>query len=438
MNKKDLNFSNSITLKFMLTYFIATSFIILSLSLLIFENQINLISENSLLRSLELGNEIKELSQELSHNINNNSTALIEALMTKKYLNINYIHIFNSKGETMNSTKPNDITLNSSAKFKSIQLALTKNEFQNSGYHHDLDLEKRIIDLFIPVSISKNKQVVINTGLYFEEIDKRMEKLYRQSGILTIIVIAINILFALSTYNSIINPLKDVTYLINELSAGNYNLKIATHRNDEFGFITKKIKQMSTAIGFIHEQAKNANPLTGLPGNIALENNILKSIKTGNSFCVLYCDLDNFKAYNDAYGFSMGDEVILYTRDVLVKSITTSKSRNSFLGHEGGDDFVIVCDFYDWEKISSLVVKEFDKGIDRFYNEKDKKQKKIISKDRLGNIKEFPFIGISIAVVTNHYRKIVSFGQIVQYAAEMKKVVKSIEGSSYRIDRRAD
>lgn len=98
MNKKDISFSKSITLKFMITYFIATSFIILSLSLLIYENQINLISENSLLRSLKLGTEIKELTNDFSNNINSNSNALIETLVNKKYLNIKYIHIYNSNG----------------------------------------------------------------------------------------------------------------------------------------------------------------------------------------------------------------------------------------------------------------------------------------------------------------------------------------------------
>jgi diguanylate cyclase (GGDEF)-like protein len=194
---------------------------------------------------------------------------------------------------------------------------------------------------------------------------------------------------------------------------------------------------MSLAISSVHSEAKNANPLTGLPGNIALEREIQKNLFSGNSFCVLYCDLDQFKAFNDAYGFSRGDDIILYTKTVIEESIARSHARNAFFGHEGGDDFVVVCDFYDWEKIAALSVDSFDSKVAEFYSQEDRERGYITSVDRKGKKQKFPVVSISIAVVTNHYRTIDSYGQLAQYAAEMKKVVKNINGSAYRIDRRS-
>ncbi len=186
------------------------------------------------------------------------------------------------------------------------------------------------------------------------------------------------------------------------------------------------------------ERDQNANPLTKLPGN-ALINRIINQ-RMNTSLAVLYLDLDNFKAYNDKYGFNKGDTVLLYTANVLSMSVRAVGNQDDFVGHIGGDDYVIISSPERAEAICQDICQQFDEGIAQFYNEEDQQQKKITSVNRKGQKEDFPLVSISIAVVTNDKKELTSMPQIAQLAAELKKYAKSKPagelGSSYVIDRR--
>lgn len=186
------------------------------------------------------------------------------------------------------------------------------------------------------------------------------------------------------------------------------------------------------------ERDQNANPLTKLPGNEMI-NRVVRS-RMHQPLAVLYLDLDNFKAYNDKYGFNKGDEVLQHTAQVLASSTLKLGNHDDFVGHIGGDDFVIVSSPDKAEQISQAICTAFDASIGSFYNEVDRTQHKIISVNRKGQPEEFPLISISIAVVTNDKKELTSMPQIAQLAAELKKYAKSKPagelGSSYVIDRR--
>lgn len=184
------------------------------------------------------------------------------------------------------------------------------------------------------------------------------------------------------------------------------------------------------------ERETEASPLTGLPGNLAIEGAIAKRIRNGEKFAVLYADLDDFKAYNDRYGFYAGSEVIKLTSQVLLESIERHGDANDFCGHIGGDDFIIVTDLEHAVPISEEVINLFDARIPVHYDNDDRKQGFIISTDRLGNISKFPIMTISIAIVHNAYRTIDHPGRVSQIAAELKKYVKTLTGSNYMFDRR--
>lgn len=186
--------------------------------------------------------------------------------------------------------------------------------------------------------------------------------------------------------------------------------------------------------------AKDNSPLTGLPGNraisIKLQNLIIK--QNEQKFAVIYADLDNFKPYNDIYGFSKGDEIILYTAKLLEEALKNfSKSDLNFLGHIGGDDFIIITEIENIENICNYITKKFDADAPSFYNDTDRKTGYIITKDREGNIKNYKFLSISLAVVTNMKRTFESIADLSKVAAEVKKVAKSQEGSSWYVDKRA-
>ena len=179
-----------------------------------------------------------------------------------------------------------------------------------------------------------------------------------------------------------------------------------------------------------------ANPLTGLPGNIEIQAEMNSCIARGETFAVLYLDLDNFKAYNDVYGFSSGDRAIKLTSDILQDSVSLFGKPGDFIGHIGGDDFVIITCPSNAEMIAQAIIDDFDQKILDLYRKEDVGRGYIITTDRLGNSIEFPIISISIAIVSNSRRKLFSTGQISEVAAEVKKKAKSIQGSVYVQDRR--
>lgn len=186
------------------------------------------------------------------------------------------------------------------------------------------------------------------------------------------------------------------------------------------------------------ERDQNANPLTKLPGNNSISRTIL--MRLSNSLAVLYADLDNFKAYNDKYGFSRGDSVIQYTAHTLSTVIKTIGNNEDFLGHIGGDDFVIISTPDKAEALAISICKEFDKGIQAFYNEEDRSNKKMTSYNRQGKIQEFPLVALSVAIITNEQRELESLPHIAQLATELKQFAKTKPdgalGSNYAKDRR--
>ncbi len=184
--------------------------------------------------------------------------------------------------------------------------------------------------------------------------------------------------------------------------------------------------------------SRDNNPLTGLPGNNAISKRLNQIISPSynGTFGVIYSDLDHFKPYNDIYGFSKGDEVITYTAELLKLAMQKFGNPEDFLGHIGGDDYILITTYDKIEAISKFVCSEFDKHAPTFYSEEDQKNGKILSKDRDGNKKEFGFLSISLASVTNKKRKFDSLTDLAKVAAGVKKAAKKRDNSSWIIDRR--
>jgi diguanylate cyclase (GGDEF)-like protein len=180
----------------------------------------------------------------------------------------------------------------------------------------------------------------------------------------------------------------------------------------------------------------DSNPLTLLPGNSTILRAIEAKLEKKEVFTVLYCDLNNFKAYNDCYGFFKGDDVIKFTADVISRVVRDMAGPDDFVGHIGGDDFVVISSPDRTFELCQTIIEEFDKGIVLFYNEKDRAQKSIITKDRKGNEAVFPLMGIAIGVVDSKKRSFTQVGEVAQVGAELKKKAKSSEASSFFVDRR--
>ncbi len=178
------------------------------------------------------------------------------------------------------------------------------------------------------------------------------------------------------------------------------------------------------------------NPLTQLPGNTSILKNIQEIIDSGRSAAVGYVDIDSFKPFNDRYGFSRGDEVIRMVSRILINVVREHAGAGGFVGHVGGDDFVFVVPLDKAEAVCEEVIRNFTALIPLFFDQSDIDAGGFVSRDRQGNEMRFPLTTLSIAVVPCVPGRYEHFGEIAAAAAQLKKKVKSMDGSNFMVDRR--
>lgn len=179
---------------------------------------------------------------------------------------------------------------------------------------------------------------------------------------------------------------------------------------------------------------RRISPLTGLPGNVQIHAEMKKKLLNNEEFSVLYVDLDNFKAYNDVYGFLKGDEIIQFTANVLMEAVHGYGT--GFVGHIGGDDFISIVPYKNVEGLCREIIARFEAGVPRFFTDEDKEKGYIEVLNRKGVIEKFPLTSVSIAVVVADHNRFGNILEIGDVAAQVKHVAKSVIGSSYIIDRR--
>ncbi len=180
----------------------------------------------------------------------------------------------------------------------------------------------------------------------------------------------------------------------------------------------------------------DCNPLTHLPGNTSIINYFQYHIKNKTDFAMGYCDLDYFKSFNDAYGFSRGDEVLLMTARIILNTARRISPDNFFVGHIGGDDFLFALRPELAEEACKNIISSFDTIVPQFYDAKDREKGCLKSIDRRGNECVFPIMAISIGVVFNVNGNLTHYNQASEIAMELKKKAKATEHSHYILDRR--
>lgn len=180
----------------------------------------------------------------------------------------------------------------------------------------------------------------------------------------------------------------------------------------------------------------DASPLTKLPGNTSIIHKIQDMMDRKQDFALAYADLDNFKSYNDKYGFSRGDEILMMTARIIVNTIRAFAGMESFVGHIGGDDFVFMVPPEHAENVCQILIRNFDGIVPNFYDQEDREQGFIRSTDRQGNVLNFPMMSVSIAVVFNIDGELTHYGQASEIAMNLKKIAKKNPGSNYVLDRR--
>ena len=179
----------------------------------------------------------------------------------------------------------------------------------------------------------------------------------------------------------------------------------------------------------------DVNPSSRLPGPTTIERVLKAKIERQEQFAVCYADLDDFKAYNDYYGYFYGDKVIKMTARIIRETVSEIQA-DGFVGHIGGDDFVFVVDASKAEKMCAGIISSFDSQIGSCYEPRDRRNGFIISRNRRSVAETFPLMGLSIAVVINRGTTFTHVGEISHMVADLKKYAKTLPGSNYVIERR--
>lgn len=181
---------------------------------------------------------------------------------------------------------------------------------------------------------------------------------------------------------------------------------------------------------------REANPLTGLPGNTAIERELKGRIGSGQPFAFLYIDIDNFKGFNDYYGYQKGDETIGFLAGILTLTVEKLGNRNDFIGHVGGDDFVMITEPARAEFMARFITDEFDKSALFLLDEDDVKRGYMEITNRRGEVVRLPNMALTIALVVSTEKKIQHFAEINDIARELKQFGKEIKGSVVIKERR--
>lgn len=393
---------------------------------MVFENQVDLIAQNAILNSRLIGLQFRETFR--GEDVSEPDEELLRSY------NVSSFRVYAGNGRPITEQWGMEVNRSDQERTSQIHTALTVRDFENRLFHHVLDYRNRRLDLYIPIEPVQLRERVIVASIEMSNIDRQLSYLYRQSVILGFMVLLLHLLYAWYLGYTVLRPLKKILRGTEEVARGQLDVRITIPERNELGRMARAFNEMSIAVVRMQTEAKSSNPLTGLPGNPVIAERLSNQID--QPIAVLYIDLDNFKAFNDHYGFSRGDEALLYARDTLVQSGNIFPG--TFVGHQGGDDFVLITTLSQGIPLADEIIRKFDAYKAHLFDSTDIKRGYIVGIDRMGTEQRFPLLSISIAIVTTEHRTFSHLGEISGVAAEIKRQVKQVEGSAWLIDKRGD
>ncbi|WP_346353661.1 GGDEF domain-containing protein [Azotosporobacter soli] len=228
-------------------------------------------------------------------------------------------------------------------------------------------------------------------------------------------------------------PLEKVsTFATSRAEESLYDYIIITKDGYYWGITTvKRLLEKTTQLEIA--RAKHANPLTGLPGNLLIEQKLKQMLIGTQPFAALYFDLDNFKAYNDTYGFERGDQLLCMVSRIIELQVKEGTCGRGFVGHIGGDDFIAVTDRTEAERVCQRIIVDFDIQVQQFFNVDDRANGYITATNRHGMVERFPLVSLSIAVVDGGKQWPANLVDLAERAGRIKKKCKLDWRSCYQV-----
>ncbi len=298
-------------------------------------------------------------------------------------------------------------------------------------------------DLIVPIrshlleylgEVRHSQQLRINDGL--SRLLEKSREAYQLTLLIALAGIGLSLPVALTVFFSIgksVNTLKKATQ---EISAGSFEHQPAIKGDDEFADLAREFVQMGRKLRELEQLRLDANPLTRLPGNLAIDRELDQRIEEQIPFSHLYIDLDNFKAYSDRYGYKAGSDVLAKVGELLEREARKHGNPEDLIGHIGGDDYVVISSLDKGELIAQKIISAFKKLVPELYNDEDRQAGSFTGKDRYGIERSFPLMTMSIALIRSDHLRSPTRLAISQDCARLKEFLKGQEGSNYLVDRR--
>jgi GGDEF domain-containing protein len=269
-----------------------------------------------------------------------------------------------------------------------------------------------------------------------QAFSEESSRAYRLTLALAFCGIGLAVLVATGIILQIHRAIARLTRAIKAVAEGSFDHPVGLEGQDEFGRLARDFGEMAKKLMELQKLHLDANPLTRLPGNLAIERELERRIASGLAFAHIYVDLDYFKAYNDRYGYQAGSEVIFKVGTLVTRVAERFGTREDLIGHIGGDDYVFLSTPDRAETIARELIREFDAIVPGFYSEQDRKAGFFQGEDRYGVERQFPLLTMSIAIVCSDNLRNPSAQAIGRECAKIKEHLKKIPGSNYLLDRR--
>ena len=271
-----------------------------------------------------------------------------------------------------------------------------------------------------------------------QELSLQSSKAYRLTLILSLIGVVLSAPVALTVIISIHHSVKALQKATRDIAAGSFEAPIEIRSNDEFGQLARDFASMARKLMELEKLSLDANPLTRLPGNLAIDRELEQRIKQKRPFAHLYIDLDNFKAYSDHYGYKVGSDAINMVGKLLREVVEGHDSKDDLVGHIGGDDYVVLTNPDRAEELAKAIISNFDSHVPELYQDDDLRAGFVVGTDRHGIKRSFPLLTISIAITLSENMEHPFLLSISQNSARMKEHLKRLKNSNYLIDRRKE
>lgn len=289
---------------------------------------------------------------------------------------------------------------------------------------------RKVIDEMAMLVRAVQKKAEGNIDARMKRIDVQSLRASRLTVVLSLVSLVIGVLLVLLVTYNISRPLRRLEKATALIAEGKFDFDFRLDRDDEIGSLAHAFGVMAQRLKLLEERNLDASPLTGLPGNLAIERELGNRLQAKRPVSLCHVDLDNFKPFGDQYGYAWGSEVLKEVALLLTDEIKGAGTQEDFVGHIGGDDFVIISVPPRAEEICRRIVAGFDGRIRKFYTEEDRVQGFFIGKDRQGARQKFPLISVTISIVTDDGARFQNPLAMAEAAARLKEYAKTLPGSN--------